>query len=63
MQQAHAGEAHDDPAADYLSGVNRRTLLTGTAALAGKSVRVAILGIAGWLPSKLGVDMSPEFAK
>ena len=31
--------------------------------LAGKSIRMAILGIAGWLPSKLGVDMSPEFAK
>jgi len=31
--------------------------------LAGKSIRMAILGIAGWLPSKLGVDMSPDFAK
>ena len=31
--------------------------------LAGRSINMAILGIAGWLPSKLGVDMSPEFAK
>jgi multiple sugar transport system substrate-binding protein len=31
--------------------------------LAGKSIHMQILGIAGWLPSKLGVDMSPEFAK
>ncbi len=31
--------------------------------LAGKSIDMAILGIAGWLPSKLGVDMSPEFAR
>ncbi len=67
-----------------LTGVKRRTLLTGGAAVAaastlgsprvwsqtekghplnGKSINMAILGIAGWLPSKLGVDMSPEFAK
>ena len=66
------------------NGVDRRTLLTGAAAVAaastmaaprvwaqteknhplnGKSINMAILGIAGWLPSKLGVDMSPEFAK
>jgi multiple sugar transport system substrate-binding protein len=31
--------------------------------LAGKSIHMQILGVAGWLPSKLGVDMSPEFAK
>ena len=31
--------------------------------LAGKSIHMQILGIAGWLPSKLGVDMSPEFSK
>ncbi len=31
--------------------------------LAGKSIHMQILGIAGWLPSKLGVDMSPDFAK
>lgn len=31
--------------------------------LNGKSIHMNILGIAGWLPSKLGVDMSPEFAK
>lgn len=31
--------------------------------LAGKSIHMSILGIAGWLPSKLGVDMSPEFAR
>jgi multiple sugar transport system substrate-binding protein len=32
-------------------------------ALAGKSVHMSLLGVAGWLPSKLGVDMSPEFAR
>ena len=31
--------------------------------LAGKSISMRILGIAGWLPSKLGVDMSPGFSK
>ncbi len=31
--------------------------------LAGKSIHMQILGVAGWLPSKLGVDMSPDFAK
>ncbi len=31
--------------------------------LKGKSIEMSILGIGGWLPSKLGVDMSPEFAK
>ncbi len=31
--------------------------------LAGKSVHMSILGVAGWLPSSLSVDMSPEFAK
>lgn len=30
--------------------------------LAGKSIQMAVLGIAGWLPSRLGVDMSPLFA-
>ena len=54
----------------------RRLLAAGTAALAapslalaqqkhplaGKTVEMAVLGIAGWVPSKLGVDMSPLFA-
>ena len=31
--------------------------------LAGKSISMRILGIAGWLPSKLGVDMSPGFSR
>ena len=31
--------------------------------LAGKSIHMSILGVAGWLPSSLGVDMSPDFAK
>ena len=31
--------------------------------LKGKKVEMAILGIGGWLPSRLGVDMSPDFAK
>ncbi len=30
--------------------------------LAGKKINMQILGIGGWLPSKLGVDMSPDFA-
>lgn len=30
--------------------------------LKGKSITMSILGIAGWFPSKLGVDMSPAFA-
>jgi multiple sugar transport system substrate-binding protein len=30
--------------------------------LAGQSIEMNILGIAGWLPSSLGVDMSPLFA-
>jgi multiple sugar transport system substrate-binding protein len=34
-----------------------------TSPLAGKSIHMQILGVAGWLPSKLGVDMSPDFAK
>ena len=32
-------------------------------ALEGKKIEMAILGIGGWLPSRLGVDMSPDFAK
>ena len=31
--------------------------------LAGKSIHMSILGIAGWAPSSMGVDMSPDFAK
>jgi multiple sugar transport system substrate-binding protein len=31
--------------------------------LAGKSIHMSILGVAGWLPSSLSVDMSPNFAK
>ncbi len=31
--------------------------------LKGKSIKLSVLGVAGWLPSKLPVDMSPEFAK
>lgn len=31
--------------------------------LKGKKIDMAILGIGGWLPSRLGVDMSPLFAK
>jgi len=31
--------------------------------LKGKSINMSILGIAGWFPSRLGVDMSPAFAQ
>lgn len=31
--------------------------------LKGKTIKLSVLGVAGWLPSKLPVDMSPEFAK
>ena len=31
--------------------------------LKGKKITMSILGIAGWFPSKLGVDMSPAFAE
>ncbi len=31
--------------------------------LAGKQIHLAILGIAGWTPSRLGVDLAPDFAK
>ena len=31
--------------------------------LKGKKIEMAILGIGGWLPSRLGVDMSPMFAQ
>ncbi len=31
--------------------------------LAGQSIHMSILGVAGWLPSSLGVDMSPDFAR
>lgn len=31
--------------------------------LNGQSIQMAVLGIAGWLPSRLGVDMSPLFAQ
>jgi multiple sugar transport system substrate-binding protein len=31
--------------------------------LKGQKIDMAILGIGGWLPSRLGVDMSPIFAK
>ncbi|MGH7101315.1 MAG: ABC transporter substrate-binding protein [Acetobacteraceae bacterium] len=31
--------------------------------LAGKSIHMQILGVAGWLPSELGVGMSPDFAR
>jgi hypothetical protein len=30
--------------------------------LKGEKITMSILGIAGWFPSKLGVDMSPAFA-
>ncbi|MBW1660139.1 MAG: extracellular solute-binding protein [Deltaproteobacteria bacterium] len=35
----------------------------GRVDLKGKKITMSILGIAGWYPSKLGVDMSPAFAK
>ena len=31
--------------------------------LKGQKIDMAILGIGGWLPSRLGVDMAPMFAK
>jgi len=31
--------------------------------LAGKSIHLSILGIAGWTPSRLGVDLAPEFVR
>ncbi|UCD82194.1 MAG: hypothetical protein JSW26_12445, partial [Desulfobacterales bacterium] len=41
-------------------------ITTATAAdhpLKGQKIDMAILGIGGWLPSRLGVDMSPMFAE
>jgi len=34
----------------------------GSSPLAGKKIEMSILGIGGWLPSSLSVDMSPDFA-
>ena len=34
----------------------------GRVDLKGEKITMSILGIAGWYPSKLGVDMSPAFA-
>ena len=34
-----------------------------TGPMAGKSIHLSILGIAGWTPSRLGVDLAPEFVK
>ncbi len=31
--------------------------------IAGKSVHLSVLGIAGWTPSRLGVDLTPDFVK
>src|ERR1700731_2884782 len=31
--------------------------------LKGKQIKIALLGIGGWLPSKLPYEMAPEFAK
>jgi multiple sugar transport system substrate-binding protein len=31
--------------------------------LKGKAIQVTVLGIGGWIPSRLGVDMAPAFAK
>src|SRR6195952_425591 len=31
--------------------------------LRGKSIHMAILGIAGWTPSKLGFDLTPDFIR
>jgi multiple sugar transport system substrate-binding protein len=31
--------------------------------LKGKSIKISVLGVAGWLPSKLPYEMGPEFAK
>ncbi len=41
------------------------TLSVGAAdhPLKGKKIDMAVLGIGGWLPSRLGVDMSPLFAE
>jgi len=36
---------------------------TGRTELKGKKITMSTLGIAGWYPSKLGVDMSPAFAE
>ena len=33
------------------------------ATMQGKTIDMSILGIGGWVPSKLGVDMAPEFSK
>ena len=35
----------------------------GRVDLKGEKITMSILGIAGWYPSKLGVDMSPQFAE
>ncbi|MBW2057199.1 MAG: extracellular solute-binding protein [Deltaproteobacteria bacterium] len=37
--------------------------MAGEHPLKGKKIDMAILGIGGWLPSRLGVDMSPLFAE
>jgi multiple sugar transport system substrate-binding protein len=31
--------------------------------LKGKTIKLSVLGVAGWLPSKLPYEMGPEFAK
>lgn len=33
------------------------------ATMKGKTIDMTILGIAGWVPSKLGVDLAPEFSE
>jgi multiple sugar transport system substrate-binding protein len=40
-----------------------RAQSSSTHPLSGQSIHMSILGISGWLPSSLGVDMSPNFAK
>jgi multiple sugar transport system substrate-binding protein len=45
------------------AGSVRRASAQGDSPLAGKTINMTILGIAGWPPSKLGVDMATETFK
>jgi multiple sugar transport system substrate-binding protein len=45
------------------AGAQDATPAIGTSTLAGKTIDMTILGIAGWPPSSLGVSMATEFFK
>jgi len=55
-----AAAATNPPAAAAPQG---KLAVADDAAMKGKTIDMAILGIGGWVPSRLGVDMAPEFSK